>query len=278
MLALFIILGLWVIYESTIVAIDHLDVFIKLLPAELEGFRIVHISDFHGRKLAAESSLLEQIRAEKPHAIALTGDYVDRSCVEVDNILPFISSLTAIAPTYAVSGNHDHDTGWDTIASSLRAIGVQVLENEHRIVEYNGSTLVIAGVSDPFTNNANLHDALSGVPITTTLLLAHAPTWFEASKHRLARVTFDTPNSINDALQAVDLTLTGHTHGGQIKLPLVGALSNASGRMFPRDYIEGLSQEGNNWLYISRGIGYTLMPVRFLSRSQITIITLRAKS
>ncbi len=75
----------------------------------------------------------------------------------------------------------------------------------------------------------------------------------------------------------VSLTLTGHTHGGQIKLPFIGALTTASGRLFPGTHIEGLSREGEGWLYISRGIGQGgLIPFRFLSRREVSIITLRA--
>ncbi|MDP3058033.1 MAG: metallophosphoesterase, partial [bacterium] len=79
-------------------------------------------------------------------------------------------------------------------------------------------------------------------------------------------------------LHQVALTISGHTHGGQIRLPFFGAPSNASGRLFPKDYVEGLSWEGYGWLYISRGLGVSLLPIRFLAPAEVTIIKLRRKA
>ena len=231
-------------------------------------------SDFHGRKLAANGKVIDQISGADPNIIALTGDYVDKRSSEVQNILPFVKALTGIAPVYAVSGNHDYWTDWGTIADALSNGGADVLQNEHRIIHYQGVELVLAGVNDPFTGHADLSAALP-TEGGTVVLLAHSPTWFEARYHYVVGAVPSDSRATDEALKRVALTLSGHTHGGQIKLPFVGALSNASGRMFPRDYVEGLTYEGSGWLYISRGIGYTMLPIRFMSRAQVTVLTLR---
>ena len=278
LILLTIVVGLisLILYESTTIFVEHVDVTIENLPQELDRFRITHLSDFHGRKLAASGRVMDQIVEANPHIITLTGDYVDKRSIEIQNILPFIKALTDIAPVYAVSGNHDYWTDWDTIAQALSASGVNVLQNEHRIISYQGAELVLAGVSDPFTGNADLSAALPAEN-GTIVLLAHSPTWFEARNHYIVGVVPSDFRATDEALKRVALTLSGHTHGGQIKLPFIGALSNASGRMFPRDYVEGLTNEGSGWLYISRGLGYTMLPIRLMSRAQVTVLTLRAK-
>lgn len=275
-LALFLVAIIVVIFESTFVVVDHVEVTIEGLPVALDGYRIVHVSDFHGRKLATTGRLVHAITQAKPDVIAATGDYVNHSFDELASVLLFLRVLTTIAPVYAVSGNHDY-WDWRSISAELSNNGITVLQNEHRVLDHNGGKLVLAGVNDPFTGHADLAAALptgSQVPI---VLLAHSPTWFEARRYYADGSSFYDAAVVGKALDRVDLTLVGHTHGGQIKLPFIGALSNASGRMFPKDYVEGLSQEGSGWLYISRGIGFTSLPVRFLSRAQVTIVTLRAK-
>ena len=258
-------------------SIEYVEVSIDYLPVELEGFRVAHLSDFHGRRLDPAGRIIDQILAANPHVIALTGDYVDKHGSDLEGVIPFVKALTEIAPVYAVSGNHDYWTDWRTIADTLRASGIDVLENEHRIVEYQGAELVLAGVNDPFTGHADLSVALPAGSDSPTILLAHSPTWFEARKHYVVGNVPSNSQKTDEALSRVALTLAGHTHGGQIKLPFIGALSNASGRIFPRDFIQGLTHEDTGWLYISRGIGFTLLPVRFLSRAQVTVLTLRAK-
>jgi predicted MPP superfamily phosphohydrolase len=100
---------------------------------------------------------------------------------------------------------------------------------------------------------------------TVVVLLAHAPTWFEPWNAATA-----PPN-----LHLLSLTLAGHTHGGQIKLPLIGAVTTASGRLFPPSHVEGLYREGDGWLYINRGLGQGHLGFRFRSRREVTIVTLR---
>lgn len=263
-------------YESTTIFVEHVEVSISDLPAEFDGYRIAHLSDFHGRKLAATGPVIDRIVESNPDIIALTGDYVDKDSAELQNILPFVKALTAVAPVFAVSGNHDYWSDWDTIAEALVSSGVTVLQNEHRVINYQGAELILAGVSDPFTGHADLSAALPAEG-RITVLLAHSPTWFEARHHYVVGAVPSDARVTDEALKRVALTLAGHTHGGQIKLPFIGALSNASGRMFPRDYVEGLSDEGSGLLYISRGLGYTMLPIRFMSRAQVTVLTLRAK-
>jgi predicted MPP superfamily phosphohydrolase len=260
MAALFLVLSGVVLRETVAIKVEEVRIEIPGLPAGLDGFRMVQLTDLHGRGLPLK--VMRVIEDYSPHLIALTGDYVSSSLRDMERITPFLRALSDIAPTYAVSGNHDFHVGWPSIRSALRAQGVVVLENEHLLVRHREQDLVLVGVDDPATGRDNLRAALPPLrdDQTTVIVLAHAPTWFELNRTEL--------------LKGVDLVLSGHTHGGQIKLPFIGAVTNASGRLFPQAYVDGLSHENGTWLYISRGLGYTGIPIRFMSRPEITLVTL----
>jgi len=261
-------LVVWVVWETFSLAVVHVEVPIVGLPLEFDGFRLAHISDWHGHPFDPKGREVRAIRAGKADVIVATGDFVHRQCVTgVRRIMPFVQELARIAPVYAVSGNHDHRTDWPYIAQQLRNFGVTVLENSHVQLTRGGGGIVLAGVSDPDTGHARLDEALPAAGDRVILLLAHTPRWFEP--WNAVRVP--------TALQRVSLTLVGHTHGGQVKLPWLGAVTTASGRLFPRSHVEGLSREGNGWLYINRGLSQGALGFRCWSRREVTIITLRQK-
>jgi predicted MPP superfamily phosphohydrolase len=270
---LFVLLLPTAAWQSTSIALTRVDVPIAGLPPEFDGFRVLHVTDIHGRRLDPQGWLVAAIRAARPDVIAATGDFVDSSVKELAAITPFLRELAGIAPTYAVSGNHDYLAGWPAVASALRECGITVLENRSAQIRRGGCAIVLAGISDPMTRRHDLAAAIPSGGESPVILLSHAP-----FLHQRLREDGERDPSVAAALaplKSVALTLAGHTHGGQIKLPLIGALSNASGRPFPRSYVEGLSWEGYGWLYISRGLGYTIMPLRFLARAEATILTLR---
>lgn len=258
----------YLLWDSYNIRTERLTISINGLPKSFDGFTIAHISDIHGRKLYENGAAFNIISRANPDMVSITGDFVTSSVDEMYNFLPLLKRLSLEMPVYAVSGNHDHDVGWAQVKNKLQENDVIVLENEHVLLRKGNEKISIAGVNDPFTRRANLAKALPEDDIVT-ILLAHSPTWFEAKPYD-PRFREEI-----ELLKRVSLTLVGHTHGGQIKIPFVGPLTTASGRLFPEDYIEGLSWEGSGWLYISRGIGYVMIPFRFLSPPEIAIITLR---
>lgn len=273
---MFLLLGLvlftavlcWTVWENTALSLERVEVPITGLPAEFEGFTIVQITDIHGRRFDPDGYLVRSIKAARPDIIVATGDFVDEKLSEFSRIAPLFEAVSAVAPTYAVSGNHDYRAGWPEIARKLRECGVIVLENEHVRLVNGSAELIIAGVSDPVTRRHDLEAAVPEEASGPVILLAHAPhlhRWLSEGRNdgQLMR------------LRSVSLALVGHTHGGQIRLPLIGAVTNGSGQPFPRSYVAGLSREGSGWLYISRGLGYTILPLRFLSRPEVSVITLR---
>lgn len=257
---------LWVVYETTALSVEYVEVPIRGLPAAFQGFRMAHISDLHGRAFAPGGPEAKAIRAANVDLIVATGDFVHRSAGEADNLLPFMRELVKIAPVYAVSGNHDHRSNWPFIAAHLRVAGVTVLENSHVCLHRGDQAIYLAGVGDISTGHANLRQALPSDIGVVTILLVHAPTWFEPWNKRHAP----------PMLARVALALAGHTHGGQVKLPFLGAVTTVSGRLFPPSHVQGLSREGDGYLYINRGLAHGAGGFRFLSRREVTIVTLLA--
>jgi len=259
-------LVVWVMWETLALDVRHVEVPIAGLPLEFDGFRLAHISDWHGHPFKTQGREVQAIRAGKVDVIVATGDFVHRCSVQgVRRITPFVQELVKIAPVYAVSGNHDHRADWPYIAKRLRETGVTVLENSHVRIRRGNGEIVLAGVSDPDTGHARLDEAMPADKDAVVVLLAHTPQWFQPWNAKW----------VPTALKRVSLTLVGHTHGGQVKLPFFGAITTASGRLFPPSHIEGLSREGNGWLYINRGLSQGEVAFRFLARREVTIITLR---
>lgn len=269
------IVGIY-LWENKVVEVVEIEVPIHGLAADLEGFKIAQLSDLHGRRLNTQW-MEKQLTQAGIDVIALTGDYVRGVDLGgLTQLQPLLESLPRIAPTFAVSGNHDAAAGWWQIAAQLEQSGITVLDNTYTTLQRGDAQLILAGLAYPHDSLPNLRRTL---PFTdeTTVLLAHSPRVFMQDR-AVNDAAAMQPSQLavwQELVQRPALTMVGHTHGGQVKLPLLGAVTTASGQLFPKQYIEGLSWEGEGWLYISRGLGYTGIPLRFLSRPELTIITLR---
>jgi len=269
-LLLLAIIGIYV-WENHIIDVAEVEVPIKGLAADIDGMRIALFSDLHGRPLNVgwvENLLLRH----DVDLIALTGDYVrGRDVGSLARLGPLLKLLPQIAPTYAICGNHDRAAGWDEIKALLEQHGISVLDNSYTYITRGAAQLILAGLSYPYDSIADLQRTLP-LSADTIVLLTHSPQVFRPEH----LIMMETERTLwQELMQRPSLTLVGHTHGGQIKLPLLGAVTTASGQLFPQEHVEGLSWEGSGWLYISRGLGYTGMQMRFLSRPEIAIITLR---
>lgn len=273
-----IIISAIYLLENKVIEVVEIEVPINGLAADLDGFRIAQLSDLHGRRLDTHW-IKKQLNKANVDIIALTGDYVrGAEPATVAKLQPLFNLLPKIAPTYAVSGNHDMAAGWPQIATQLKQQGITVLDDTYTTITRGDAQLVLAGISYPHHSLSNLEQAIPSTaePI---VLLAHSPRLF--MQERIVNYLGEPVMKREEMIACAELaerpalTLVGHTHGGQIKLPLIGAVTTASGELFPRQHIEGLSWEGSGWLYISRGLGYTGLPLRFLSRPELTIITLR---
>lgn len=228
------------------------------LPHHLDGFTMIQLSDLHRGPDVTEADLADAAgrAADLAADVAvLTGDYVSGSAEYVPSCAQAISTLATAHQTIACLGNHDHWTDAERVSGALRDAGITVLRNAAREV---ADGLWIAAVDDVWEKYADLDETLEAVPAgATVVLLAHEP---------------DSADQIaTDGRVAAQLS--GHSHGGQIDLPLIGPpVLPHLGQKYPA----GRYKVHNMWLYVNRGIGLIAPPVRLNCRPEVTHLTLRA--
>lgn len=237
----------------------------KNLPAGFDGFRIALITDLHGRSFGKNNdALVEKTRQAVPDLIALAGDIADETS-DLEELAALLPRLANIAPCYYVTGNHEwrmeNRKEWFRL---LEQCGITRLENEFVTLSRGEDTIVLAGVDDPNgprdqkTPEELLGEIHAQHPDAYTVVLCHRNDQLE----RMARLS-------------ADLVLSGHAHGGVVRLPFVGAIFGTHYEFFP-DYTAGLYTLGRTSLVVSRGLGGSRrIPVRIGNRPEIPVITLR---
>ena len=246
---------------------EHIEIRLKRLPEAFDGFRIAQLSDIHFGPYMTRPELDRSVRLAQefhPGLVALTGDFVShpwhrRNGLEgAKNAEPCAEAFASwkSVPIIAVLGNHDHWNNPDLVGGALEDRGIEVLRNGARPFEKDGHRLWIAGVDDVLEGQADLSHTTAAIPADEmTILLAHEPDYADlASK------------------AGVDLQLSGHSHGGQVRVPGIGPIVLPE---LARKYPTGLNQVGNLQVYTTRGIGVINPPVRLNCPPEVTLITLR---
>ena len=238
--------------------IEHHQIHLRRLPAALDGFRIVQLSDIHHSSFTSRAQIkraVETANSLQPDIIALTGDYISKERQYAAPCAELLGKLHARHGIFAVLGNHDHWTDAALITDLFRAEGMTVLVNQGMRFEMKGAAFWLAGVDDTMVGLEDLPLALAGSrEDELKLLLAHNPIILR----RAARA-------------GVDLVLSGHTHGGQVNLR-----SERSTSVRPRRrLLKGLAREGETQIYVTRGLGTVVLPVRFGCPPEVSLLELR---
>lgn len=239
--------------------VEHHQIRLRRLPRELDGFRIVQLSDLHHSPFTSRQQIeraIETANSLQPDIVALTGDYVSK---EREYAAPCAELLGALSPkhgVYGVLGNHDHWTDAALITDLFRAEGITMLVNQGMRFEKNGAAFWLAGVDDTMVGLEDLPLALAG-----------------SSEHEFKLLLAHNPIILRKAARAgVDLVLSGHTHGGQVSLR---SEHNASGRP-RRRLLKGLARQGETQIYVTRGLGTVVLPVRFGCPPEVSLLELRS--
>jgi predicted MPP superfamily phosphohydrolase len=256
------------------------DIPIPGLPQALDGLKIGQLSDLHRCPFMPRTRVEQAVAllaAEQPDLVALTGDFVSYWLDYVEEYVEeYIEVLAPLQPSlgsFACLGNHDHHISPNAVTTALRDAGVTVLRNQHQIITVNGTQLCIVGIDDIGTSGISLHRAEPADDLPAALvdsppfdairvLLAHNPDF--VMKKVFAEETVRRP---------IHLVLSGHTHGGQVRVPLVGApfLASRYGQLFSG----GLVQAAGTQVYVSRGAGSS-WPLRFNCQPEVNVLTLRS--
>ena len=243
--------------EANTLTVEKVTIRLKRLPKNLEGFRIVHLSDIHHSPftdLEHISRAVEISNELNPDMFILTGDFVSHEPEYIAPMAEVMGNLQSEFGSYACLGNHDHWTDAKLVTNYLRAKNIKVLINEGFRFSARGASFWLCGVDDYMVGNTDLRLALRGsFPDEMKLLLAHNPKIL----YRAARAS-------------IDLILSGHTHGGQVKL------RDDEKRILPRrKFKSGLYRRKDTQVYITRGIGTVVVPMRFGCPPEISLIELR---
>lgn len=242
--------------------VTETDIFVRDLPEAFDGFRIAQITDVHHSRIVSIAEVRRVVEAAmrmKPDLIALTGDYTTSYRRYIEPCAEALGSLSAPHGVWAVLGNHDHYTDTLLTVRALKRHHINVVENANTLIRRGSDTLQLVGIGDWTWGHADWARALHGIDKRRpSVMLSHQP------------VVLDLAET-----EGISLILSGHTHGGQVRLPLIGPPIRY-GRDFK--YVRGLYQKQGTQLYVSAGTGVIGLPVRIGVRPEISILKLRKQS
>lgn len=251
--------------EPRLLEVNTLPMNHPLIPNNFDGMTIVQFSDTHlgfQYTLGQLKKLIDKINSLHPDVILFTGDLMDapNQYKERSKIAPILAKLHAPFGKYCIYGNHDHGGyGSNLYRDIMKSANFTVLLNEAKSIQKDGSQIYLVGIDDAMLGRPDLAAAHKKVPQNVfTLLLSHAPD--------LADIASTYP---------IHWQLSGHSHGGQVKIPFFGALVTPP---FARKYTEGLYTVGEKNrlnLYVNRGLGTTRLPFRFMAKPEITLFVLK---
>lgn len=244
--------------EANTLVIEKIQIYLKRLPKKLDGFRLVHLSDMHHSPFTNLEHIENAVNAAnrlKPNMFVLTGDYVSHESKYIEPVAESLGRLESEFGTYACLGNHDHWTDAEYVTREMKKRKINVLINEGFRFTANGVSFWLCGVDDHMAGKTDLKAALRGsFADEMKMLLAHNP----VVVIRAARLD-------------IDLMFSGHTHGGQVRI------IDKEKKLLPhRRLSNGLYRRKNTQIYITRGIGTVVLPVRYQCPPEISLIELRS--
>ena len=256
----------WTIWGNVTIETCRISIQSDKLPSSFQNFKIVQISDLHNH--AWGDKLTDRIRKEAPDMIVVTGDLVDSSRTDVDVAMELIDQAVKIAPTYYVTGNHEAWLNdYESLERRLSEAGVHLMDDKRVWIERGGARINLIGLQDPDFTERGAFDGVQESMVTTKLkglliencynvVLCHRPELFEGY-----------------VKTGADLVLTGHAHGGQVRIPFIGGLVAPNQGLFPR-YTEGVYRKGGTDMVVSRGLGNSILPIRINNPPELLVITL----
>ena len=259
--------------QNNMITTTQLTVESDRLPESFDGYRILHLSDLHGKSFGKnQKDLVDKIEEAHPDVIFFTGDLIDSRRYNEEHSLELLKRITDIAEVYYVNGNHEGRSGrFDGLEKSLLDIGVNVLRNTTKTIEKGSDEIYLMGLDDPTFDYriqgkwmsikdvlAHLHEGIDNED-SFKILLSHRPEIFPL---------YSQSN--------IDVTLSGHAHGGQIRLPFIGGILAPGQGFFPK-YHTGKYEENGSSLIVSRGLGNSIFPQRLFNRPDIIIVELKKK-
>ena len=265
-----ICLGIWTLWGNIALEVNEYEIVSDRIPEAFAGFRIAQVSDLHNKDFGeGYGQLLTLLSQINPDIIVVTGDLIDSRQTDLDIALEFAWQAGKIARVYYVSGNHEARVPeYEDLKTGLVKAGVVILENQKVEITREGESITLLGIEDPSFQEDYLFGDSESVARQAiedlqnesdgyTILLSHRPELFDLYTET-----------------EMDLVFSGHAHGGQFRLPFIGGLIAPNQGFFPK-YDAGLFSEGSTNMIVSRGVGNSIIPIRFNNRPEIVLVTLR---
>ncbi len=256
----------FVYWQNNVIVVTDLQIQNQKIPAAFDGYKIVQISDLHNKEFGTnQSKLVALVEESHPDMIVITGDIIDSSRTNIEVAMELVKRVTDIAPVYYVTGNHEQHSGvYPELKQQLLDADVKILPNLSIPIEKDGAQIRLIGVDDPkFSSKKEYKKQLANYPKKSDseyrILLAHRPEYFEDYE-----------------ANQMDLILSGHVHGGQVRLPFVGGVYAPDQGFFPK-YSAGKYTMGDSTMVVNRGLGNSIFPVRVFNQPEIVVLTLRSE-
>ncbi|WP_079515130.1 metallophosphoesterase [Rossellomorea marisflavi] len=256
-----LLLGLFCYVQNNALVTTKLEIESSKIPEAFHGYRIVQLSDLHGKSFGPnQDRLIQKVKKAEPDLIVFTGDLVDAQRYDPGPGLTLLKELSTLAPVYIISGNHEWWSGrWEELRKEVGETGAFLLEDDAITITENGEEIRLLGVDDPAAGDVPAALQSVGKEKGFNILLSHRPELFNLYKE-----------------YGMDLVLSGHAHGGQVRLPFIGGLVAPDQGLFPA-YTEGLYKNGDTRMVVNRGLGNSIIPLRIFNRPEVVEITLLAK-
>lgn len=268
----FLLLFGWTLYQNKALGVTNYEIDCSSHP-QLSGFTIVQISDLHNEEFGeSQQKLLKKVADCNPDIIAITGDFIDCRNPNVDIAMEFIEGAVDIADVYYVPGNHERWVyiEYNELCRRMEEAGVCLIMNQIKEIKYGDDRILCMGIEDPDfydVSNTEAKREMTRYGIQQfeyaeddfTLLLSHRPELFDIYEE-----------------ENLDVILTGHAHGGQFRLPFIGGLAAPNQGLFPK-YDAGMFTAEGTSMIVSRGIGNSIIPLRFNNPPEIVVVKLTSK-
>lgn len=265
-----IILGLFCYYQNNDIKITNIDFKNDKISKEIDGYKILQISDLHNKEFGKDNKKLVKLTKEvKPDIIVITGDIIDSRRTNTDVAIRYINQIKTVAPIYYSPGNHESRISeYQDFENRLAKQGVNILNDKSKSIKINNDSIDLIGVRDiSFIQKENRKEELSNIinnlknkdNSNLSILLSHRPDLIDLY-----------------AKESIDLVFSGHAHGGQVRLPFIGGILAPDQGLFPK-YTSGIYNKDNTHMIVSRGLGNSLFPLRVFNKPELVVTTLKSK-
>ena len=268
---LLLVLSLYLHYENNYLQVSIYTIESNKITTAFDGFKIAQISDFHNTKSKKLTiDLVEEIKNSKLDIIVLTGDLIDSYKLNINTAISFVKKINNIAPVYYVTGNHEaRIESYEELKDKLEENKVIILDGKLEIIKKDNGEINLIGIDDPSFNFNTYRD--------DSTIIQDSLVHIQYDKNKFNILLSHRPELIETyAKNNFDLVLSGHAHGGQIRIPFIGGLIAPNQGLFPK-YTSGIYEMDNTKMIVSRGIGNSILPFRVNNRPELVVIELKNK-